>query len=160
MTPITEIPNGSRVYFDRGKFDDWCVYLQRSGGRPVAPRDEWYFSELQSIGDVYGREMIYAEFVRVYDATGREVDRSVTDEILVRTRAFGPDADELATLLSVIYGGMVAEERKAHTRLGKRVKRLGMHQSLMEQKSANYAANFSRGLRWPQIAAECDARGF
>jgi hypothetical protein len=56
--------------------------------------------------------------------------------------------------------GMIAEERKAGTRLGKRIKRLGVHKFLIEKKTVTEAANFMRGMGWRQIDAMCKERGF
>ena len=56
--------------------------------------------------------------------------------------------------------GMLAEENKAFTRLGKRIKRLGMHKLLIENETVADAANFMRGMGWRQIDAMCKERGF
>lgn len=55
---------------------------------------------------------------------------------------------------------MIAEEQKQFTRLGKRIKRLGIHMLLLESKSVHEAANFIRGMGWRDIATHCDERGF
>jgi hypothetical protein len=73
------------------------------------------------------------------------------------------DADDVLRvdiLLSILYMAMIAEERKANTRLGRRIKRLGIHYLLFEGASISQAANFMRGMKWQQIAALCEARGF
>ena len=62
--------------------------------------------------------------------------------------------------MTTIYAGMIAEERKAYTKLGKRVKRLGIHQVILEGMAPTRAANFSRGKAWREIAALCTERGF
>ncbi len=54
----------------------------------------------------------------------------------------------------------IAEERKAGTRLGKRIKRLGIHMLLIENTPVQEAANFMRGMRWRDIARLCEERGF
>ena len=56
--------------------------------------------------------------------------------------------------------GMVAEEKKAGTRLGKRIKRLGVYKLLVENLSVEESANFMRGMNWRQIDALCRERGF
>ena len=61
---------------------------------------------------------------------------------------------------SIIYMGMVAEENKAFTKLGKRVKRLGVHQVLVDKLNYNDAASFSRGKKWYDISEECNQKGF
>lgn len=55
---------------------------------------------------------------------------------------------------------MIAEENKAGTVLGKRIKRLGVHQVLLENISPRIAANFSRGMRAKEIIGECIKRKF
>lgn len=55
---------------------------------------------------------------------------------------------------------MVAEENKLGTKLGKRIKRLGIHQVLYDRYSPAAAASFSRGLSWTRIDNECKLRGF
>jgi hypothetical protein len=56
--------------------------------------------------------------------------------------------------------GMIAEENKENTILGKRIKRLGMYQTLIEGLPAEMSANFSRGMKWKQLDKECTKRGF
>jgi hypothetical protein len=59
-----------------------------------------------------------------------------------------------------LYMGMVAEEAKTGTRLGKRIKRLGVHQVLLERLEPEMAANFSRGKPWYELAYLCQSKGF
>ena len=61
---------------------------------------------------------------------------------------------------SVLYMAMVSEENYRNTKLGKRLKRLGVHQFLIEGMPVVDAANWSRGKRWREIAAECEKFGF
>ncbi len=53
-----------------------------------------------------------------------------------------------------------AKENKLGTKLGKRIKRLGIHQVLYDRYSPAAAASFSRGLPWTRIDNECKLRGF
>ena len=55
---------------------------------------------------------------------------------------------------------MIAEENKAFTRLGKRIKRLGIYKLLIENKSVQQSANFMRGMGWREISDLCNERGF
>jgi len=55
---------------------------------------------------------------------------------------------------------MVAENVKKNTRLGKRIKRLGVHDLLLESGEVAHAAHFMRGLGWREIDVLCRARGF
>ena len=55
---------------------------------------------------------------------------------------------------------MIAEEQKKFTRLGKRIKRLGIYKLLIENRSVSESANFMRGMGWRDIATLCEERGF
>lgn len=57
----------------------------------------------------------------------------------------GDDSLEADMLLSILYARMVAEGSKERARLKKRVKRLGVHQVLIEGVAPEAAATFSRG---------------
>lgn len=55
---------------------------------------------------------------------------------------------------------MIAEENKANTQLGKRIKRLGIHQLLKEKFTVEEAAKFSYGKKANILKDECQSRGF
>lgn len=55
---------------------------------------------------------------------------------------------------------MIAEENKKHTKLGRRIKRLGIYTLLIEKRDLNYAANFMKGMPWRKIDRLCRERGF
>ena len=54
----------------------------------------------------------------------------------------------------------IAEENKEFTKLGKRIKRLGVHQVLKERMHYNEAANFSKGKKWKELNEICSSKGF
>ena len=68
--------------------------------------------------------------------------------------------EEADTWFTIIYAGMIAEENKANTILKKRIKRLGMHQLLLENYKAEDAANFSRNKKWKELDAIMKQKGF
>ena len=55
---------------------------------------------------------------------------------------------------------IIPEENKAHTKLGKRIKRLGVHQILIENMNPNENTNYSKGMKWKEIEKKCIKRGF
>lgn len=61
---------------------------------------------------------------------------------------------------TVLYLAMIAEENKKFTKLGKRVKRLGLHQVLFDGLLPIEAANYSKGKRWQELSKDCEVRGF
>lgn len=96
----------------------------------------------------------------LYEKTGREIDDGVLAFIDELARSYGDMNLRFSQIFTILYMGMVAEERKAGTRLGKRIKRLGVHKLLIEDQSVSDSANFMRGMRWRDIDLLCRQRGF
>lgn len=157
---VCSFADGSKLEYDQGAFDAWCVYLTRPNVERYAPRDFQYFERLERYGRLYGASSIYDDFVSVYDRTTKSLSNSVFEYIKQLTQKYGDDALDIAIDFSIIYMGMVAEENKAFTKLGKRVKRLGVYQVLIDRMNPHTAANFSRGKKWREIADICEAKGF
>lgn len=159
-TLIKNVRNRNIVEFDSGSFDDWCVYLTRPQQFRYAPRDTEYFSKLQILGNAHTPERIYNDFVTFYIPTDRNIDVNILNLITRLTDDYGTDAEEMDIWFSIIYAGMIAEENKANAILKKRIKRLGMHQVLIEGLDPNLAANFSKGRKWKELDALMGERGF
>lgn len=155
---IKQFQDGSFLEYYRGKFDPWCVYLTKPNGCRRPPRDIDYFNDLKSFAEVYGTQKVYGDYVRVYDMTGAQVDNNVLNNISAIANSYGQDALQMDVMLSILYMAMIAEERKANTKLGKRIKRLGIHVLLIEGRSVSDAANFMRGMGWRAIDRLCRER--
>ena len=159
-TLIKNVRNRNIVEFDSGSFDDWCVYLTRPQQLRYAPRDTEYFSKLKFFGNAHTPKKIYNDFVTFYILTDRNIDVNILNLITRLTDDYGTDAEEMDIWFSIIYAGMIAEENKANAILKKRIKRLGMHQVLIEGLDPNLAANFSKGKKWKELDALMRERGF
>ncbi len=159
-TRIKDFPDGSFLEYDNGKFDEWCVYMNQPNGTRLPPLDRDYFTQLQSFGRTYGVARIYEDYVSVYNLVGKEVNNNDLKHITNIALAYGNDALELDKIFTILYMAMIAEERKKFTKLGKRIKRLGVHKLLIEGETVNQAANFMRGMRWREIDALCREREF
>ncbi len=136
------------------------MYVKRPGGKKYAPTDVEYFAKLQQLSIAYGREKIYSDFVTFYIPTSKKIDLKVLALIRRIAASYHTAALEIEILFVIIYAGMVAEENKEFTVLKKRIKRLGMHQALIDKLPAEEAANFSRGKKWREIDMVCTAKGF
>ena len=156
---IKRFENGSYLEYDKGSFDDWCVYFTSPSGSRVPPRDVDYFAELKALASAYGSGRVYRDFVSIYEMTGKAVQPKVLEQI---SRIAGGYDDALAVdiTFSILYLAMIAEEHRAHTHLGKRIKRLGVHMLLFENVDIYSAANSTRGMKWQNIARLCAERGF
>jgi hypothetical protein len=157
---IREFVDGSYLEYARGTFDEHCVYLTRPTRNRHAPKDIEYFAVLKRLSDRYGTKKVYADFVKIYEQTSKDYDYLVADEIRKLSSAYGIDSLEAEIALTTIYAAMIGEEKKANTKLGKRVKRLGIHQLLAEEFEIEKAATFSKGMKWREIEKECVKRGF
>ena len=161
MRLIKPLKNNREVIFDRGKFDDWCVYVVESDGRRKAHFDVTYFSDLKKIAEKYEVDKVYNDFVAIYNQTGKSIDKIVLDLIDELVKSYREEDKRLVEQwFAVLYGGMIAEENKQNAILKKRIKRLGMHQILKLDFSPSIAANFSRGKRWRELDAIMQPLGF
>lgn len=159
-TKIKDFSDGSFLEYDNGQFDEWCVYMNQPNGIRHPPLDRDYFAQLQSFANKYGVNKIYEDYVSVYNLVGKAVDNNDLNEITNIASTYGNDALEIDKIFSILYMAMIAEERKAFTKLGKRIKRLGVHKLLIEGETAQQAANFMRGMGWRDIDVLCRERGF
>lgn len=159
-TLIKNVRNLHRVEFDQGRFDQWCVYLERNGLTRYAPVDTEYFEFFRQKGITYGAQRVYNDFVKIYTPTNRLIDPNVLNLITTIANTYGNDATEMDVWFSVIYAGMIAEENKANMILKKRVKRLGMYQVMTQNMQPAVAARFSFGKNWRELDALMRAGGF
>ena len=157
---IKTFRDGSFLEYDRGSFDEWCVYFTDLSGVCKPPRDTEYFSQLKQLACQYGTDKVYKDYVRVYDMTGKNASISALESISQLAKSYGSHSLQADIIFSILYMAMIAEEQKAHTRLGKRIKRLGIYELLIENKDVREAANFMRGMGWRDIARLCEERGF
>lgn len=162
MAVAASFSDGSFLEYDKGKFDDWCVFLTRPGQRRYAPRDEIYFAELLQYGNKHGARAIYDDFISIYELADTSLKDTVFSFIHQISEKFDEDSLEIEILYSILYMGMVAENNKKNTVLKKRVKRLGVHQVLIDGMNPYEAANFSKKYLWkanPQKMAIWDSMG-
>ncbi len=157
---INQFRNGVSIEYDSGKFDDWCVYLTRANGKRIAPSDNWYFKRLKKLAEKHGSQKIYDDFVVIFNRTAKQIETDVLDLIALLSRAYSSDEPEMEIWLNVLYAGMVAEENKEHAKLGKRIKRLGVHQVLIENAPPEKAAVFSKGKKWGELDKLMKLKGF
>jgi hypothetical protein len=157
---IKKFKCGSILEFDQGRFDGWCIYHTAPGSPRMAIKDIEIFGELELIGWRVGALKLYQEFCYIYLRTNSLLSAKIVAEISDLSLKYGAVSERVDYLLTCLYAGMVAEENKAGAVLRKRVKRLGVHQLLVEERPPSYAANFSRGKPSQELMIECEVRGF
>lgn len=159
---IKEFQDGSYLEYAAGNFDQWCVYMvnpSKNFRRP--PLDVDYFGFLREQAKIFGSQKIYDDFVSIYNLTSNQVEGTVLDYIRkISLAGYGEKWLEFEKVYTILYMGMIAEENKAYTKLGKRIKRLGIYKLLIENESVATAANFMRGMRFSEIDVLCKKGGF
>ena len=157
---IKAFSDSSYIEYDRGTFDDWCVFYVNRNGHRRPPRDVEYFNKLVELSQKYGSERVYYDFTKVYMWTDKNLSQSTLKFITELSEEYGEDSLLVDIIFSILYVAMIAEEQKTNTRLGKRIKRLGIHVLLLENETVGYAANFMKGKGWRDIDRDCRRRGF
>ena len=158
--PIRTFSNGQSLEYDWGGFDLWCTFIRNIDGTRKPPRDIDYFSNLAELGKIHGSQRIYSDIRKIYVLTEKEVEVKVLDYISLVSEEYKEDRLKIEILFSILYAAFIAEENKANTKLGKRIKLLGIHQILIEGITPEIAASFSRGMTWQNISKLCDEKGF
>tara|TARA_B100001173_G_C16012979_1_gene558466 strand:+ start:1319 stop:1786 length:468 start_codon:yes stop_codon:yes gene_type:complete len=155
MKIVKKFKDGSEIGFGKGRFDDFCVYLDNK-----PPLDVHYFTRLYELKEIYGGSNIYNDFVYIYELVTKKLESAVLENITHISQKYKDDITRVDKIFTILYMAMIAEENKANTKLGKKIKRLGVHQILIENITPNVSANYSKGMKWREIEKECMERGF
>jgi hypothetical protein len=157
---IYQFRNGGCIEFDDGKFDKWCVYITLNGKERFAPSDLHYFTRLKFLADIHSHRKIYDDFVVIFNRTGPDINPNILNLIKVLSESYGNETFEMEVWFNVLYAGMVAEENKKNAVLKKRIKRLGMHQVLIDKMDPEEAVVFSKGKKWRELDNIMKEKGF
>ena len=157
---INNLANGGFIEFASGCFDGWCVFVTKPGTKRFAPTDVQYFTRIKEISEKFGPQKVYDDFVVIYNRTTKNIEPKVFDLILVLSRFYDDNSAEIELWFNVLYAGMIAEENKENAILKKRIKRLGVHQVLIDGLSPETAAVFSKGKKWKELDEIMKLKGF
>ena len=104
--------------------------------------------------------MLYADFIKLYNDTTSTFEENKILTIKKLASNYNEYSNEIFRIFCILYMGMIAEENKKNTRLGKRIKRLGVYYLLIKNMSPSYCANFMKKMNWKQIDKLCIEGGF
>lgn len=153
--------DGSRLEFGSGHLDRWSVYLSRPNAARAPAHEDERLDRLEQLAQSHCPRYLYEDYVVIYNRATHTIQPYVFDLIHSIARDYNDHRFEVEVGLALHYAGMVAAEGRHRSRPGmKRQQRLGVHQVLVEGLSARMAATYCWGKHWPQIEAECVARGF
>ncbi|MGB2924015.1 MAG: hypothetical protein WBB82_01830 [Limnothrix sp.] len=163
--PIRTLTSGVQLIFDTGNRDTWCVYIvDLSNNQRIAPLDIHLFANLKRFAETYEVEKVYEDFQSIYDATDSEVSNEVFEVIDQIVLTYSEVDQRLVDLtFHTLYACMIAEENKYPgnpNALGKRIKHLGVYQSLVLNYSPQAAADYSTGKNRVDLDPEMRRYGF
>ena len=161
MEIVKEFNDGSFLEYNRGSFDGWCVFYTNNEGIRIAPKDTEYFKDLYEFSLKYGVDKLYYDYVKIYDRTERIINEDVLIYITQIANEYEEqDILEIDIMFSILYMAMISEENKKYSKLGKRIKRLGIYSLLKENMPIEESATFMTGMGWRDIDKLCIERGF
>ncbi len=150
------LKNGTRIWFAKGKIDDWCVYTKEKN-QVKCYTDNDYFKVIKDLSDRYGREMVYDDFKTIYFSVNEQVD---IDEMMSKCKIVSKHyTEDTLKWWIVLYMTMVAEENKENKILGKRIKHLGIYNILFDEYSIDYITTYMKGKRWWELDKLMKERG-
>lgn len=156
---IKDFSDGCFLEYDRGQFDNWCVYMNYPDGTRRPPYDRDYFRELKELADEYGADKVYADFVTIYDLTTKQIEGAVLRKITEIANTY-ENTLSVEKLFTTFYMAMTAEENYPNTKLGRKIKRLAAYEILFGGRDVQNAVVFMKKMGWRDIDALCRERGF
>lgn len=169
------------IFFARGKIDNWCAYIAKQDEdrkwRLYAPTDKYYFERIfyvaynqdkaypnrkESAYTKLFNEILHISEIMYFDP--KSIDIQICNEIDRIVAMYGEENETYANMLKLalyeIYYGMVAEENKDGTILGRKIKILGLHDMLIKKKAIQNACDCNRNVSVGMIKNECNNLGF
>ena len=135
-----------------------------------APEDTDYMQDVRNLAFKYGQDRVWNSFLTLYESIpqqrGIKIKRSMTETVKEIAAGY-PEEAKLRFTLDCLLCAMIAENNrlrkygsKYDTRLGKKVKALGVYQAIYETgMSIRQVADYSKYKGWRWISAECRKRG-
>ena len=149
--------NKTCIYFDKGKFDKYCVYINGRNKFRYAPTDDVYFNWIRILAKQYGNLQVWNDFCTIYDI----VDTGETEnEVLsiIKNIDLHYNDDTILWWL-IFYMTMLAECKKENTILKKRIKKLGVYNILFDEYSIDYIIKYKKGKNWRYLDNLMKERG-
>lgn len=147
-----------KLVFSQGRFDNWCIYFVENN-MAHAIKDVEIFRTISTFRATELKYMFYQDFCCIFNNTTSRINPSVICKIRSISSKY-PVPSNAEYIFMFLYAGMVAEENKQHAIIKKFMKRLGVHQVLIEGMTPELAASYTRGKSWKHIFVECELRGF
>lgn len=150
------LKDGTRIWFGKGNFDDWCVFVKEKG-EIKCYTDKDYFNVIKSLSKIYGVEMVYDDFKTIYFSVNEQFD---IHKMVSKCESVAKHyAEKTLKWWIVLYMTMVAEENKKNKILGKRIKHLGIYNILFDKYEIDYVTTYMNGMKWYELNKLMNERG-
>ncbi|MDC0215950.1 hypothetical protein OAJ75_02535 [Candidatus Pelagibacter sp.] len=159
MNIICILDNGTKIFFDKGRFDSWCVYVKTKNDKVYIPLDKDYFLFFQKLSKEYSIEKVYDDFLSIYKAVSNSINNDTLKMIKKISNTYKKNIQEIELNFIIIYSAMVSERNKKNTILKEKIKHLGFYQTVVEGFLAEKAAVFSKGMKASEILQICKSKG-
>lgn len=155
---MVKTDTGYEVYFAQGRFDKWCVYLNKDENEnPSIPLDKDYFQWILELSNKYGVHQVYDDFLKVYNIADETFDEA---ECSTLCHEIDKHYEEDTTHWWIIfYMTMVAECKKKNAILKKRIKHLGVYNILFDEYDIDYVVKYMHGKYWGDLDKLMKERG-
>lgn len=154
---MIQTKTGYEIFFSSGKFDEWCVYIDKNEYNNNIPLDKDYFEWILNLTKKYGVKQVYNDFLIVYDSADEKFNEKTCSSIC---HEIDKHYDEDTTHWWIIfYMTMVAECKKKNSILKKRIKHLGVYNILFDKYEIDYVTKYMRGKSWRYLDKLMKERG-
>lgn len=135
-----------------------------------APEDIDYMQDVRDLALKYGQNRVWSSFLTLYECIPQQRGIAITRDMTNTVKdiaACYPGEARLRLTLDCLLCAMIAENNRLRqygssydTRLGKKVKALGVYQAIFEtDMSIRQVADYSKYKGWRWISEECRKRG-
>ena len=159
--------NGFHFWFDYGNFDEWCVHCKRPTGKMWFAYDSEYLTWIRRMGKRYGEDRVYNDFVKIYDVANYDFNMKQAYKVIHEVDSNYPYKNNTSgeEWWTYFWMTMVAEERKENAIVGKRIKRLAVHNLLFDKWKLSYVLTYmdtrrNPNMSWRKLDKYCYERGF
>lgn len=145
---------GLKIYYSKGRKDNWLVNYETVDGAVTHPIDKNYFRWTLELASQYGKDNVWDSFNSIYYSVKK--NRWMNEDRELCKRACIKEAskyDEPTLKLWITYYmTMLAEENMPRAILGKRIKRLGVYNILWDEYTLDYVCSYMRDMGWMELA--------
>lgn len=157
--------NNYHFWFDRGRFDEWCVHCQKPDGSMWFAYDREYLSWIRNMAKFHGVDKVYNDFVTVYNSVDYYFDMKEGYETVCEVASHYKSKESTEHWWTYFWMAMVAEERKENAIVGKRIKRLAVYNLLFDDYKMSYVlkymnTRYNPSMDWMVLDRLCYERGF